>query len=87
MNFIPALTKKDTRPTMKGNSFSETLNRILSKTAVAVVIEKATSSSIVAPASWRWYEQMLMGFHFGIFLKQYSVTSVIKFKLSSGGNM
>ena len=40
-------------------------SRTASSTSIAVASAYATSSTGVAPASCRWYEQTLIGFHFG----------------------
>ncbi len=48
-------------------------------------IAKATSCTGVAPASCRWYEQMLIGFHFGVFSTLHAIMSVMSRIEGSGG--
>ena len=65
MNRTPALTKKLMRPNTAPMRSSGTRSRTASSTAIAVDIEYAISCTGVAPASCRWYEQMLTGFQRG----------------------
>jgi hypothetical protein len=67
MNRMPAFTKKEMRPTTSGNSSGVTCpdSRTASSTPIAVASAYAISCTGVAPASWRWYEQTLIGFHRG----------------------
>ncbi len=84
----PALTKKEMRPTTSvmasGATWPE--SRTASSTATAVDSAKATSCTGVAPASCRWYEQMLMGFHLGVLATLQAIMSVMSRIDGSGGN-
>ena len=65
MKRTPALTKNEIRPKTAAMRSAGTRARTASSTATAVAIENAISCTGVAPASCRWYEQMLTGFHLG----------------------
>ena len=86
-NRTPALTKKEMRATTSGMASAGTWpeSRTASRTAIAVDIAKATSCTGVAPASCRWYEQMLIGFHFGVFSTLHAIMSVMSRIEGSGG--
>ena len=81
----PALTKNEIRwttsPIRSAGTWPE--SRTVSSTATAVASAKPTSCTGVAPASWRWYEQMLTGFHRGISRSVYATTSAVS--RSDGG--
>jgi hypothetical protein len=49
------------RPNTRPIASSPTRGRTSSSTAIAVLSANAISCTGVAPASWRWYEQMLTG--------------------------
>ena len=65
MKRTPALTKKLMRPKTAPIRSAGTRSRTASSTACAVAIANAISCTGVAPASCRWYEQMLTGFQRG----------------------
>ncbi len=85
MNRMPALTKNEIRPNTRGKTSSDTRGRTSSSTAWAVESAKAISCTGVAPASWRWYEQMLIGFHFGTSSTVNAIMSAISRIDGSGG--
>ena len=85
----PALTKNEIRwttsPIRSGGTWPE--SRTVSSTATAVASAKPTSCTGVAPASWRWYEQMFTGFHRGISRSVYAITSAVSRSDAAGGKM
>jgi hypothetical protein len=85
----PALTKKEMRattsPMRSGGTWPE--SRTASSTANAVASAKPTSCTGVAPASCRWYEQMLTGFHFGQLVTVHAIMSVVSRSDGPGGKM
>jgi hypothetical protein len=87
-NRIPALQKNEIRPTRRGKSSSETrpVARTASRTVAALARVKATSSTGSAPASWRWYEHTLMGFHRGTSCRVQVIRSVVSRIDGAGGN-
>ena len=86
---IPAFTKNEMRPTTSGNSSSSTWPdaRTASSTSIAVASAYATSSTGVAPASCRWYEQTLIGFHFGTCRTAWHTRSTVSRRDGSGPKM
>src|ERR1700722_114545 len=86
MNRTPAVTKNEVRPNTLPMGLSSTRSRTASRTAIALLIAYAISWTGVAPASWRWYEQMLIGFHFGTCVTVYAIVSAISRMLGPGGN-
>src|SRR5918999_164031 len=66
--------------------FSGSRGRTWSRTAIAVESAYATSCTGVAPASWRWYEQMLIGFQRGTSSTVNAIMSAISRIEGSGGN-
>ena len=85
MNRTPALTKNEIRPNTLPIRPRSTRSRTASSTATALLIAYAISCTGVAPASWRWYEQMLMGFHFGTCSTVYAIVSATSRMLGPGG--
>ena len=83
---MPALTKNEMRPNTRGKVSSGTRSRTRSSTACAVESAYAISWTGVAPASWRWYEQMLIGFHLGTSSTVKAIMSAISRIEGSGGN-
>ena len=85
---IPALQKNEIRPTSRGSSSPGTCpdSRHASSTATPLASVYATSSTGSAPASWRWYEHTLMGFHFGVARSAYAMRSTVSRMLGLGGN-
>ncbi len=83
------MTKKLTRPTTRANPASGTWPdaRTASNTAIALASANASSCTGVAPASWRWYEQTLIGFHFGASRTVKLTTSAVSRMLGPGGKM
>ena len=88
-NRIPALQKKAMRPTSLGNSPSGTCPVALtvSRTQTALASVNATSRTGSAPASCRWYEQTLMGFHRGSSRRVQTMRSDVSRSEGSGGKM
>ncbi len=86
---IPALTKNEIRPTTAGNSSSSTWPdaRTASSTSTAVANAYATSSTGVAPASCRWYEHTLIGFHVGTWRTAWHTRSTVRRRDGSGPKM
>ena len=86
---IPLLTKNDTDATTStkrsGSTCPEACTASSTSTAVARAIE--ISCTGVAPASWRWYEQMLIGFHRGTSRAQKAMVSTMSRRDGSGGKM
>jgi len=60
--------------------------RTASSTAHALASVYAISCHGSAPASCKWYEQTLIGFHFGISCAQNVIMSVMSRSDGSGGN-
>ena len=85
-NRTPALTKNEMRANTVPMRSSPTRGRTSSSTAIAVDIAKAISCTGVAPASCRWYEQMLTGFHLGTCSTVYATVSAISRIDGAGGN-
>ena len=86
MKRMPAFTKNEMRPNTRGNVSSSTRSRAASSTACAVDSAYAISWTGVAPASCRWYEQMLIGFHFGTSSTVKAIMSAISRIDGPGGN-
>ena len=86
-NRTPALTKNETRATTSPKRSAGTCpeSRTASSTAIAVHSAYATSWTGVAPASCRWYEQMLIGFHFGSVVTAHATVSVVSRSDGPGG--
>jgi hypothetical protein len=86
---MPALTKKEMRPTTRANWSSSKWPRSLMRSSSEMAFARAKASSWVgvAAASWRWYEQMLEAFHLGTSSRQNSYISAMIRRLSAGGKM
>ena len=84
---MPAFKKKEMRPNTFARSASLTapLARRWSSSEIAFAIEKAISCTGVAPASCRWYEQMLIGFQLGTCSTVYETISLVRRIEASGG--
>ena len=76
------------RPNTRGTASAGRSGRALTASSTAIALAKAYAISCtgVAPASCRWYEQMLIGFHFGIASTVNAIMSLIRRIDGSGGN-
>ena len=86
---MPAFTKNEIRPTTSGRSSSATWpdSRTASRTPIAVASAYAISWTGVAPASWRWYEHTLIGFHNGALRTEWQIRSTVRRRDASGPKM
>ena len=89
MNRMPAFTKNEIEPTTWGKRSSGTCPeaRTSSSTSMALASANAISCTGVAPASCRWYEHTLMGFHAGAFALHHAIRSTVSRRLGWGGKM
>src|SRR5690349_20997569 len=86
---MPEFTKNEIDATTAGKRSAGTWpdSRTASSTPMALASEYAISWTGVAPASCKWYEHTLIGFHFGIHSAQNAIMSTINRKLGCGGKM
>ena len=86
---MPEFTKNEIRPTTSDSSSSVTCPdvRTASSTPIAVASAYATSSTGVAPASWRWYEHTLIGFHLLTLRTAWHTRSTVSRRDGSGPKM
>ena len=86
---VPTSMKKEILPTTSGKSSGATWpdSRTASSTPTAVASPYASSCTGVAPASWRWYGQTLIGFHLGMLRTVYVMRSTVRRRLGPGPKM